>query len=327
MDDNIPAEMRAKIQDWFKSDVSMEEKYDALEDLFMDLKPNLKPDRHEYEELRKICLLLGFEEKVRKPARRWHTMPSGRITMRVAAAVIIIVSIGTAWLLNDKKKAAADQNLVAQFTVEASDDGVRRIVLPDGSQVWLNPDSRVEYGDDFVNNRSLTLDGEAFFSVAHDTLHPFRVQAGDIMVQVLGTEFRVKSSSLETVAQVTLSSGSVRIEAPNTDVVELVPNEQFTFDTQTQEVVVEAVEPSHVDESWHAVDLELVDMPLDEALHRVAEYYNLDIAVNGHDYSGDAVNLYLGRELSPEEVLEVLHGIAGGFTYQITDSDVIITYI
>lgn len=65
-----------------------------------------------------------------------------------------------------------------------------RIVLPDGSLVWLNAGSRLEYdSDDWANHRTLSLEGEAYFEV--QTGHRFRVETEFGQVAVLGTKFNV----------------------------------------------------------------------------------------------------------------------------------------
>ncbi len=328
MDDSIPLYLRAEIQEWFNSDMSMDEKFDALKDYFMELQPNLHPDMREYELLQKVCIVLGFDQEIeqtvlpnreeaRVEARR--RIPVRQFAMRIAAVVVVALMVGGGVLLLRQGWGSGADVLVAQVMVETpKDESTRRIVLPDGSQVWLKAESKIEYGDDFVENRSLTLEGEAFFSVTKDEKHPFRVKAGETTVEVLGTEFSVRSFSGDSRTEVTLTKGSVRVEPPKGDVIELAPNERLTFDAVTQDIIVEIVEDFEVEESWNTVSLELVDVPLEEALSRIAAYYGLEITQSGMSGSDDYVNLYLGRDMSPAEVLDVLYGIAGGFSYEIT---------
>ncbi len=67
--------------------------------------------------------------------------------------------------------------------------------LNDGSIVYLSGGSQVSFGNDFAkNNRAVSLAGEAFFDITHDTLQPFTIQTGMVSIEVLGTSFYVDAS-------------------------------------------------------------------------------------------------------------------------------------
>ena len=84
----------------------------------------------------------------------------------------------------------------------------RRLVLPDGSRVWLNAESSLSYPGSFGGRerREVTLQGEAYFEVAPDSLHPFVVETAALQTQVLGTSFNVRAYSPED-TRVTLLRG------------------------------------------------------------------------------------------------------------------------
>lgn len=88
----------------------------------------------------------------------------------------------------------------------------RRLVLPDGSRVWLNAESSLSYPGSFGGRerREVTLQGEAYFEVAPDSLHPFVVETAALQTQVLGTSFNVRAYSPED-TRVTLLRGSVKV--------------------------------------------------------------------------------------------------------------------
>lgn len=106
----------------------------------------------------------------------------------------------------------------------------RRIVLTDGSIVWLNAGSHLRYTYDHKKGkRKVYLDGEGFFDVRHDPDHPFLVYAGNIEIKVLGTAFNVQAYSNEDRIETTLIRGKVRIRItgkPDKKVI-LVPNEKL----------------------------------------------------------------------------------------------------
>src|SRR5690606_7892291 len=108
-----------------------------------------------------------------------------------------------------------------------------RLSLPDGTHILLNSDSRLWYNPDFGKDleRVVYLEGEAFFDVAKDTLHPFKIHSGDITTTVLGTSFNVQAFADEEIT-VSLVSGKVQIEnqsALNDSQIYLKPGEQGVY--------------------------------------------------------------------------------------------------
>lgn len=104
------------------------------------------------------------------------------------------------------------------------------LTLPDGSQVWLYPDSRLKFPHRFASDkREVVLEGQAYFSVVRNTAQPFLVCAGDMTTKVLGTEF-VVSAYAGAQPQVTLVSGKVEVGSTEGKAV-LSPGKQVTMDS------------------------------------------------------------------------------------------------
>ncbi|MGN0281889.1 MAG: FecR family protein [Prevotella sp.] len=115
----------------------------------------------------------------------------------------------------------ADERVTLQVPTGKS----AHLTLPDGSQVWLYPGSRLKFPQRFVGDtREVMLEGQAYFSVQRDPSHPFVVSAADVTTTVLGTEF-VVSAYEDTTPQITLVSGSVQIAKGNSRVL-LSPGRQ-----------------------------------------------------------------------------------------------------
>ena len=108
-----------------------------------------------------------------------------------------------------------------------------KMVLPDGTQVWLNSNSRLKYNNDFnTNNREVTLEGEAYFDVAKDVQLPFIVHASSIDIKVLGTSFAVKSYPQDKTIEATLLQGMIEVsrkDNPSTPRIILKPNDKLVF--------------------------------------------------------------------------------------------------
>jgi transmembrane sensor len=117
----------------------------------------------------------------------------------------------------------------------AARPGVRtRLLLPDGTQVWLNSNSKLKYAADFNTRfREVELEGEAYFDVVSDSRRPFIVHASAIDIKVLGTAFTVKSYPQDETVEATLLKGAIEISGrdnPNAPRIILKPDEKLVLD-------------------------------------------------------------------------------------------------
>jgi len=113
-----------------------------------------------------------------------------------------------------------------------------KINLPDGSQVWLNAGSRLDYniGNFNQDSREVELTGEAFFDIAHNAAKPFIVRSGNMRIRVLGTSFNVKAYPGENNMETSLIRGSVEITLKDKpgNVFVLKPNEKLVISVNSQ---------------------------------------------------------------------------------------------
>ncbi len=108
-----------------------------------------------------------------------------------------------------------------------------KLILPDGSQVWLNSESKLTYGSSFNDTvREVTLEGEAYFDVVKDKKHPFIVKTSAISIRVLGTAFNVKSYKEDATIETTLVRGMIEVQKnnePSASKIILRPNEKLVY--------------------------------------------------------------------------------------------------
>jgi transmembrane sensor len=112
--------------------------------------------------------------------------------------------------------------------------GVRtKLLLPDGTQVWLNSNSKLKYTADFnLHSREVDLEGEAYFDVARDVERPFIVHTSTVDIRVLGTAFTIKSYPQDETIEATLLKGAIEISGrdnPNAPRVILKPDEKLVL--------------------------------------------------------------------------------------------------
>lgn len=129
----------------------------------------------------------------------------------VACAVFVLsISSYQAFIQSNSK-----QQITATKTF-AKD--IRLLFLPDGTRVWLNENSELEYPSKFSpDKRTVTLKGEAFFEVKRDPSRPFIISSGSIKTTVLGTSFNIKAYGNKN-PEVNVRTGKVKVETEENSV-------------------------------------------------------------------------------------------------------------
>lgn len=152
-----------------------------------------------------------------------------------AASVVIIMSIigWTYYSWNHSQQVLANQLKETKSEVSTKNGSKTKIQLPDGTQVWLNAGSKLNYKNDFGKEfREVTLTGEAFFDVVKNAQKPFIIHTATIDVRVLGTKFNVKSYPGDKTTETSLVRGSVEV------VVRKRPNEKYILKPNEKIVVL-----------------------------------------------------------------------------------------
>jgi ferric-dicitrate binding protein FerR (iron transport regulator) len=133
--------------------------------------------------------------------RKWYW-----IAASIAAAIVISLLV----FLPDNNNGKPA--VLAENTVSTKAGSKSKIQLPDGTQVWLNGDSKIEYNENFNGKfREVKLTGEAFFDVVKNKEKPFIIHTSEMDVKVLGTAFNVRSYPGESTTETALIRGSVEI--------------------------------------------------------------------------------------------------------------------
>ncbi|MET0463969.1 MAG: FecR family protein [Chitinophagaceae bacterium] len=139
-------------------------------------------------------------------------------------------------------------NALAQNTVSTKRGSKSKIQLPDGTQVWLNADSKITYNENFQGKiREVQLSGEAFFDVVHDEERPFVIHTNVIDVKVLGTAFNVRSYADEKNTETSLIRGSVEITLRNNPDKKIIlkPNDKLIVDNMEAKAETGSAEMVH----------------------------------------------------------------------------------
>ena len=155
----------------------------------------------------------------------------------IAASVLLCFVMG--WSIFHPRRA--QNTTLTQLTrneeVLAKAGTRTKLLLPDGTQVWLNSNSKLKYSNEFNTlAREVGLEGEAYFDVVKDAKHPFIVHTSSLDIKVLGTSFTIKSYPQDETIETTLLRGLIEVsrkDNPNTARVILKPNEKLVFNKRS----------------------------------------------------------------------------------------------
>lgn len=168
-------------------------------------------------------------------------------------------------------------------TVVTPKGGQYQVVLPDGTRVWLNAESKLRYPVYFgQDKRVVELEGEGYFEVAKQTSGakriPFIVETGVQELEVLGTTFNIEAYGKNI--KTTLVEGKVRLglEAGGQEVL-LQPNDQATISNRTQRFDVKKVDPIYAT-AWKNGNFAFRKATIKEVMESVARWYNVEVVYN-----------------------------------------------
>jgi len=225
---NYPKELEERVQRWLVDDKDMSLKEEELHGYWETLHP--EADREVYHSLQKVNKKLGIPVKNRRLFVR-------RAFLRAAAVIIPLFILAGGYLYLSKETGT--QNLIR---LSAYNGERKEILLPDGSTVWINGGSTIEYSTSFNRGtRIVRLTGEAYFSVTKNAAMPFIVNTEKFTVKVLGTEFNVSAYTKNERMTTTVNRGLVEVETKKNQVVRLEKDQQLDYNNNTSEVMIHTV--------------------------------------------------------------------------------------
>lgn len=207
---------------------------------------------------------------------------TNRATVILADGSIVDLSDGQAGVVVGDNLTYEDGSAISATTTSATlttpRGGQYRITLADGTKVWINAASSLQYPARFDGDtREVTLRGEAYFEVAHNARQPFIVNSGEQRTVVKGTKFNVSAYPEDHQIATTLLEGSVAIQlSQETKDVELLlkPDQQAVVkDGKMSKRSVDASEAM----AWSHGKFMFTDAPLPVIMRQIARWYDVDV--------------------------------------------------
>ena len=201
-------------------------------------------------------------------------------------------------------KEAGDQaNEVLYNTMVTPHGGQYRLMLPDGSRVWLNAVSSIRFPTAFTGKeRTVEITGEAYFEIAKDLSRPFRVLVrphsgnGVMEVAVLGTHFNINAYKDEPAIKTTLLEGSVKVSM-STSLTITKPGQQAQLNNSE---IIKVINDADVAEAvaWKDGRFEFNDADLKTIMRQVMRWYDVDV-----EYQGNLPDRYFTANISRNKTL------------------------
>ncbi len=267
------------------------------------------------------------------------------------ATLAVVISISLFFVFTKKESTAATVTAEAAVPKEVvtKNGNSTKFTLPDGSTVWLNAGSKLDYTKiGTTGNREIYLTGEAFFDVVKNPKRPFIIHTSSIDVKVLGTKFNVKAYPEDKTVETSLVQGSVEVFVKNRpgEKYLLKPNQKLvllnTAELAANEASENEVKPNvnlpiiaikrltytetdtavAIETSWTQNKLVFKDEAFSDVAHKMERWYDVEIIFRNKKLEEELLN----GDFRKETLIQALDGLrfTTDFKYKIEGNTVII---
>ncbi|MCC8154978.1 MAG: DUF4974 domain-containing protein [Tannerellaceae bacterium] len=275
----------------------IESLWDSVQEEVWDYQPDLERCWTEIESKRN-----------RTPKQKKFTLRNFYKWTAVACLFLLLGSIPTYWLNRTSGE-------LHTFSIV---NGKSKLLLPDGSLVWLNAGSNLSYPGNFRNNRELALSGEASFQVKQDKRHPFIVSVADLKVKVHGTTFNINSYETNDFIYVVLEKGLVSVLYAGEESF-LQPGDKAFYNKKEKRLEI-AKADLELEMFWTNESVYFKSKPLGYICRYLEKWYNEQIEVYP-EISESQLYTFTIRDDSLEAILQIMSKI-NPITYTINRNEI-----
>ncbi len=227
--------------------------------------------------------------------------------MTAASVILVMTAIGYQFF----NRTVNTEHIVVMQTF---DNDIRLVRLPDGSRVWLNEGTKIEYPENFDGStRNIVLTGEAFFEVEKDSSKPFIISSGLIKTTVLGTSFNVKAYN-GTVPLVEVRTGKVKVENKNGSIF-LVKGDAAVYMPTSETLVRKKAEKLEPDYKKELLDVD--GLTLEDVVTLLQNDYDFSVEYSTKDLKKLKIKGTLGTK---QGITEMLNTLAFALNLKVTET-------
>ena len=255
-------------------------------------------------------LLMGtyFYTKEKQPSVRQDFTSTLSLKNEIGEERIISTTIED-FLDSTKYVDLSKINSSAIRFVETKDGEFVKIILPDGSKVALNTDTKIEIDENFNTGkeRIVHLDGEAYFEIAKNSKRPFFVKTKAQVIRVVGTKFNVKAYAEQSKIITALYEGQIVVSDNKVEKI-VSPNQMVISDENGLRVEDKDLS---ISKSWRNVQFSFEEEKIEDVLSQLASWYGFKIK-----YESKIPNQLITGQLESgaelKDILLVFKDLTGG---------------
>lgn len=232
-----------------------------------------------------------------KTRRKWYRMSRVTSWAAIFAIPLFISTLIMGYLLY---QTSAIHERYTQVSVARGT--IVRHELPDGTIVWLNSGSKLNYPVVFrEGKREVTLEGEGYFEVTANKEYPFYVHTPEgLSTHVYGTKFNVNAYSENPYIETVLEEGKVQVQLPLKDsIVSLLPQEGIFYDKVSHSYVKTRIDSEEYT-AWKDGKLIFRNTEIRDVVRRLSRYFNTDIVLNDHSGKNYKYRATFTKETLPQ---------------------------
>lgn len=278
---------QSKVDGWLAESQMNRQLYDEIADVSIRTQALDQISKHDTE---KALARLSTRIPVSEPnnANRGNIR---RLIVRWSIAASILVAAGISFFMYHVRSPEL-------LAMQVPGGTIRQLILPDGTKVWLNAGTRLQYPGKFTNgNRTVILaDGEAYFDVIHDPANPFVVKTAEGNITVLGTSFDVNAYKNDREEKVTVASGKVGLQTiDKTRTAFILPGERVTL-SKTDHAFYKNKVPLEDIAAWRQQRLIFDDQLLQEVMQSLERKYNVTIRIDNKQLLSQRITMHLNNQ-------------------------------
>ncbi len=283
---------KKEIKDWINLSNQNKKLYADLQEIWLASGSHKNSDTYDVDRA-----IYKFKGKVAIRSNKKNVLNLSDL-LKYAAILILLISLPFIYFAGKKERAQTDD----YTTIACAFGDKSTVTLPDGSLVYLNSGSKLRFNNNFQDDmRKVALEGEAYFSVVKNKKIPFRVNAGEIEIEVLGTEFNLKAYREEETIVTTLVEGSIQIKSTSQKAV-MEPNQKMVFNRFEENMTLYNMKDISSEIDWKDGRMTFRNESLAELEQKLERWFDVDI-----EFADDNVKLkrFTGI-LERESILEAL---------------------
>ena len=253
------------------------------------------------------------QPKVRTILMKWFS---------IASAILLPLMFITTYYFYHERQVEANK----EVTFVTGRGEKASIVLPDGSKVTLNHDSRLFYLPSLFGRdaRQVSFEGEAYFDVAKDKKSPFIIRQEKLQVEVLGTKFCLRARPKETAAKLLLDEGKVMMTATRTQNHQVVnPGEVAELNYATGQITLFQQSESADLSAWKQNEVDFLNASFRQVVQSIEDYYDVRVIVHAPIGLDHFTGTLPTRNL--EQAIHILQ-LVYGFHYKVKEQQIFITF-